>query len=114
MNQGTLFAVRFDLDRLETIVKPVPALDGVSANIIGGVQLALSSDGTLIYVPGAVVARRVPSRWVTPDGRHRCSAPRRPTGANLACFSPDGQKLRWTFGWQAARHLGVEVGTGHD
>jgi serine/threonine-protein kinase len=92
MNQGTLFAVRFDLDRLETIGQPVPALDGVSANIIGGVQLALSSDGTLIYVPGAVGGATSPIGWVTPDGKTSVLRATKADWANL-CFSPDGQKL---------------------
>ena len=61
MQQGTLFAVRFDLDRLETIGQAVPALEGVGANpaVTGGAQLAVSSEGTLVYVPGAAATARI-------------------------------------------------------
>ena len=82
MNQGTLFAVPFDLDRLETSGPAVPALDRVAMNPgTGGVQLAVSSDGTLVYVPrGANDARPTPSTGSRGTARRRCSARRRPTG----------------------------------
>ena len=37
--------------------QPVPALEGIAGSITtGGVQLALSPDGTAIYVPGATTS----------------------------------------------------------
>jgi len=70
MNQGTLFAVRFDLDRLEALGQPLPALDGVSGSVsTGGVQMALSAEGTFAYVPGAATATVNPIEWLTRDGK---------------------------------------------
>jgi serine/threonine-protein kinase len=57
LHQGTLFAVRFDLTRLETVGQAVPAIEGIAARI-GGAQLAVSSEGTLVYVPGGARRRR--------------------------------------------------------
>ncbi len=111
MQQGTLFAVRFDLDRLETIGQAVPALDGLTANSDrGGAQLALSSEGTLVYVPGTVAtAAQRPVDWLTRAGTKSVL---RATKANWTSprFSPDGQKLAldildgkqrdiWVYDW---------------
>ncbi len=93
MNQGTLFAVPFDLDRLETIGPAVPALDGVAMNSGGGdVRLAVSSDGTLVYEPGGGETAAHAIDWITRDGK---TSVLRATKANWGNprFSPDGQKL---------------------
>ena len=93
LQQGTVFAVRFDLTRLETVGPAVPALEGVSANPpAGGAQLAVSSEGTLVYVPGTVTTAARPIDWLTRDGKTRVL---RATNADWSNprFSPDGQKL---------------------
>jgi serine/threonine-protein kinase len=93
MQQGTLFAVRFDLTRLETIGQAVPAVEGVAADPGGGAaQLAVSSEGTLVYVPGTATTVGRPIDWLTRDGK---TAVLRAANANWANprFSPDGQKL---------------------
>jgi Tol biopolymer transport system component len=94
VKQGTLFAVRFDLDRLETVGPAVPVLDGVatSAFVTGGTQLALSTDGTLLYVPGGSGWASYGIDWITRDGS---TLPLRTARANWGNprFSPDGQKL---------------------
>ena len=111
MQQGTLFAVRFDLDRLETVGQAVQAVDGVSANgaISGSAQLAMSSDGTLVYVPDEYATQINPIDWMTRDGK---TSELRTTKAEWASarFSPDGQKLAlqifdgrqsdiWVYDW---------------
>jgi serine/threonine-protein kinase len=53
---GTLFAIRFDLDRLETTGRPVPIVEGVRrgegrAGAAGMAHFAFSNTGTLVYVP---------------------------------------------------------------
>ena len=51
---GALWAVPFDVDRLEVTGREVPVLEGVQANrVIGGVAYAVSDEGTLAYIPGA-------------------------------------------------------------
>ncbi len=94
VQQGTVFAVRFDLTRLETVGSAVPALEGVVANptASGAAQLAVSSEGTLVYVPSTAVTLARPIDWLTRDGK---TAVLRATKADWANprFSPDGQKL---------------------
>ena len=93
VQQGTLFAVPFDLDRLETSGQAVPAVDDLIANPdTGGVQLSVSSDGTLVYVRGSVVTGIQPVDWMTHDGQKSVL---RETTADWVQprFSPDGQKL---------------------
>ena len=109
VQESTLFAVRFDLDRLETMGLAVPALEGVIASqITGGAQFAFSSEGTLVYVSGGGAAAG-PIDWMTRDGETRTL---RAAKANWASprFSPDGGKLAleiddgqqrdiWVYDW---------------
>jgi serine/threonine-protein kinase len=93
MRLGSLYAVPFDLERLETTGPAVPAVEGVSANAAtGGVQFAAAEDGTLVYVPGAVVEGTIPIHWMTRDGK---SSVLRKAGMGWAepRFSPEGQRL---------------------
>ena len=93
LQRGTLFAVRFDLDSLETMGEAVPVEEGVLTNqITGGAQVAFSADGTLVYVPGVAATRASSIDWLTRDGK---TSVLRPTKADWTSpqFSPDGQKL---------------------
>jgi Tol biopolymer transport system component/predicted Ser/Thr protein kinase len=50
---GTLFAVPFDLGRLEITGTPFPVVENVSADVTTGAgQFAVSKNGTLAYLPG--------------------------------------------------------------
>ena len=52
---GTLFAVAFDPDRLETSGPEVPMVPGLAGDEIAGhSQFAVAANGTLVYVPGIV------------------------------------------------------------
>jgi len=113
VQQGTLFAVRFDLDRLETMGQAVPALEGVIASpISGGAQLALSSEGTLVYASRATAAAS-PIDWMTRDGKTLVLRATKADWANPR-FSPDGQNLAleiadgkqrdiWVYAWPQDR-----------
>ena len=93
LQHGTLFAVRFDLDSLETMGEAVPVVEGVLTNqITGGAQVAFSADGTLVYVPGVAATRASSIDWLTRDGQ---TSVLRPTKADWTSpkFSPDGEKL---------------------
>ena len=54
--EATLFAARFDEDRLEMQSQPAPVLEGIASSGAstgnGGTQLAFSTNGTLAYLPG--------------------------------------------------------------
>jgi serine/threonine-protein kinase len=53
---GVLFAVRFDLQRMEVTGSPVGIVEGVLRGS-GVAQYAFSNSGTLVFVPGPVVTR---------------------------------------------------------
>jgi serine/threonine protein kinase/Tol biopolymer transport system component len=94
MNQGTLFAVRFDLDRLEVVGPAVPVLEGIatSSTVTGGAQLALSTDGTLVYLPGGAGTTTYAIDWITREGSTSALRATRANWSNPR-FSPDGRQL---------------------
>jgi serine/threonine protein kinase/Tol biopolymer transport system component len=91
VHDGTLFAVPFDLGRLERTGPPVPALDGVAANPTAGLaEFAGSDSGAFVYVPSG--NDDSPIDWVDHTGKQ---SPLRATRANWSNpqFSPDGRQL---------------------
>src|SRR5712692_2143921 len=65
VNRGTLFAVPFDLDRLEVRGTPSPVLNQVSYNATSGsAQLDFSQTGTLVYRSGGVAGGLVTVQWL--------------------------------------------------
>ncbi|MCZ6649213.1 MAG: protein kinase, partial [Acidobacteria bacterium] len=90
---GSLFAVPFDLDRLEVTGPPVPVLDGVlTLRNSGAVQFDIADNGTLIYVPGDERQTQRKLVWVDREGNIEDiqAPPRAYIQPNL---SPDGKKL---------------------
>ena len=71
-NKSTLFAVPFDLDRLETRGTAVPVLDDVAyaAATSGGAQFAFSPSGALLYRKGGVAGSGTTTlEWVDGAGK---------------------------------------------
>ncbi len=109
MQHGTLFAVPFDLRGPEAIGQAVPAIEGVTANpMVGGAQLSVSTEGTLVYVPGTAADMAYPIDWMRRDGKVSVLRATKVLWANPR-FSPDGQKLAldifdgqrniWVYDW---------------
>jgi serine/threonine-protein kinase len=93
INEGTLFAAPFDLNRLEVTGQSVPTVEHVSAQIANGAaQFAVSQTGAFSYLPGQTTRNEGPVLWMTHDGK---ALPLRsmPSGWSNPRFSPDGQKL---------------------
>ena len=63
---GNLMAVSFDLATLEVTGDPATVLQGVRQNTPGGVDYALSKEGTLVYVPDQPDVQRLV--WVDRKG----------------------------------------------
>jgi hypothetical protein len=69
IHRGTLFALPFDVDRLESTGQPVPVLDGISASTTtGAAQLAFANDGTLIFLAGRSTGSEAPLVWLDRAG----------------------------------------------
>ena len=93
LHETTLFAVPFDVDRLEVTGPAMPVLERVAPNTNNGAaQFAASSTGTLVYVPGQGVGATAILEWMTRDGR---TTSLRATPANWRdiLFAPDGNRV---------------------
>ena len=67
---GRLWAVAFDLRRLEVVGTPAPVLDGVATTFLGAANVAVAGNGSLVYVPGGADAGgRQTALWVDRQGR---------------------------------------------
>jgi eukaryotic-like serine/threonine-protein kinase len=102
MHEGTMFAVAFDLKRLEATGQPAPILDGVvTAPGNGAAQLTFSDAGNLAYVAGRSASENISIYWMDRQGKF---APLREIPGDYAnpTFSPDGRRLALEI-WAGAR-----------
>ena len=94
---GVLFAVPFDLKRLEVTGGPVPIVEGVwrapSANA-GAALFSVSDTGSLIYVPGPAAASSDQSGLALIDRKGVVTPLKVPPGVyEYPRVSPDGTRL---------------------
>ncbi len=111
LHRGTVFAVPFDVDRLEIHGTPAPVLDQVSYNPIqGSAQLDFSQTGTLIYRSGEAAGALLTVAWLDSAGKIQPLLAK-PGSYNRPNLSPDGQRLAldvteeagtdiWVHDWQ--------------
>jgi serine/threonine-protein kinase len=93
VHEGTLFAVPFDLQRLEVSGQPVPVLEGLEADPVdGGAQFSFSDTGKLVYVASASGDPIVSIYWLDHEGKF---TPLRVTPGHYSApaLSPDGKRL---------------------
>ena len=70
MHEGTLFAVPFDLKRLEVTGQPAPILEGVVTNpAVGVAQFSFSETGNLAYIAGGSGGENVSISWMDREGK---------------------------------------------
>jgi Tol biopolymer transport system component len=117
LHDAKIFAVPFDLKRLEVTGPPFLALDGVGSNPNGGsAQFAASEIGTFVYLNrpiGSAPMGGAPIQWIDRAGRR---TPLRATSTNWGNphFSPDGTRLAveindgkqlavWVYEWEHDR-----------
>jgi serine/threonine-protein kinase len=96
---GALFGARFDANRLRMIGQPVALADGVRLAVGGQAQVAVSANGSVVYIPeqpfNLALVDRHGAREIVADGR-RFHNPR---------FSPDGKLLAVDFIQQGSRDV---------
>ena len=117
LHDAKIFAVPFDLERLEVTGPPFLALDGVGSNPNGGsAQFAASETGSFVYLNrpiGSAPMGGAPIQWMDRAGRR---TPLRATSTNWGNprFSPDGTRLAveindgkqyavWVYEWEHDR-----------
>jgi serine/threonine-protein kinase len=108
---GTMFAVPFDVNALETQGSPVPVADNITTIATVGAVASLSAKGLLAYQPRVgTTAAQGPVVWLNHSG---ATTPLRPTPAvwGFPRFSPDGRRLAlviddgrqmdiWVYEWE--------------
>jgi serine/threonine protein kinase len=88
--ENNLFAVPFDLDKLEISGDPVPLVEGILK--LNAAQYAVSDSGTLVYIPGTTSSSERTLVWVDRDGKEEAiEAPSRKYA--YAHLSPDGTRV---------------------
>jgi serine/threonine protein kinase len=93
IRDATLFAIPFDLDRLEVVGSPAPVVQGITTEPgPGGAQYAFADDGTLVYVSGEVEVPQYPVVWVDRDGGVSRLWDNAASYASPS-ISPDGERL---------------------
>jgi serine/threonine-protein kinase len=93
VSRGTLFAVPFDLDKLETSGSPKPVLQQVSYSaMFGSAKLSFSRTGLLVYRSREIDASRVVIQWLDAEGKSQPLLDKPGLFVNPH-FSPDGQRL---------------------
>jgi serine/threonine-protein kinase len=99
VNKATLFAIPFDLDKLETRGTAVPILDDVAyLSQLGTGQFDFSRTGTMVYrrSSGGASAMTTTLRWVGPTGRKEALLAK-PGGYDSPNLSPDGKRVALTI-----------------
>jgi Tol biopolymer transport system component len=98
IHQGTLFAVGFNLDRLEVRGTPAPLLENVAGNeVFGTGQYDVARNGTLVYLSGKSSTASWPVAWMDSTGNTKplLAAPGQ---YYFPRFSPDGKRLALAVG----------------
>jgi len=99
--EGSLYAIGFDIDRLETVGSEIRVVERVSHSIhaastareTGAAQFAVSPTGTLVYLPGSIFPERIRELvWISRNGS-REAIPVDPMQYHLARLSPDDRRI---------------------
>jgi serine/threonine-protein kinase len=111
VHEGTLFAVPFDLQRLEITGQTAAALEGVMTNPApGGAQFSFSENGNLAYVAGPGRHVNVSIQWMDRGGK-LTALRETPGDYSNPVFSPDGKRVAleimdgarrdiWVYEWE--------------
>ena len=106
-NKGTVFAVPFDLARLEIQGTPLPVLDGVTSDLQGGgsghPQIDFAQNGTVVYRAGGSNAGLglMTIQWLDSAGKTQPLLAKPATYSQIAGISPDGKRILYSYGLQA-------------
>ena len=96
VNAGTLFAVPFDPDSLETISSAVPVAENLADDPSnGGAQYSVSGNGTLLFRRGSSGPEQYPAVWLDRDNAISQLLPE-PRSYVESRVSPDGRFLNMT------------------
>jgi serine/threonine-protein kinase len=93
VTRATLFAVPFDLEKLEVAGSPVPVLSQVSYSpMFGSAKMSFSRNGMFVYRSRDIDNSRVVIQWLDASGKMQPLLDKPGLFVNPR-FSPDGQRL---------------------
>jgi Tol biopolymer transport system component len=107
VNKATLFAIPFDLDKLETHGTAVPVLDDVAYTSSNGAgQFDFSRTGTLVYRRTTGGRSAIIVQWIDPSGKKEALGIKPGIYMDLS-LSPDGKRVALTLNEGGSRDLWV-------
>jgi Tol biopolymer transport system component len=96
VRENTLFAMPFNIKKMEATGSPAPIVQGVtSSDASGGAQISFSNNGTLAYVSGEIGVPEYPIKKMDRNGVVSTLWEEPGTYANPQ-LSPDGRRLSMT------------------
>ena len=125
VQDGTLFALAFDPERLQASGSQMPVLEGIESQPgEGAAQFAVSGDGILAYVPGSASMSTFPVVWVDRTGGIE-TLWEEPGIYGTPSLSPDGRRLGlsvlrdkswdvWTYDLERGVATRLTFGDGYD
>ncbi len=107
VNKATLFAIPFDLGKLETHGTAVPVLDDVAYTSTNGAgQFDFSRTGTLVYRRDRGGKSEMTVQWIDPSGKKEALGVKPGVYQDLS-LSPDGKRVALTVNEGGSRDLWV-------
>ena len=122
VKKATLFAVPFNLDRLEVRGNPTPILEEISSDpTFGSAQIVVSRSGAALYRRGRAEGLQL-VQWMNGNGEVAPllaeAAPYQfvrvsPDGTRIAAVVPDGpSSVLWIYDWQRGVRTRLTLGAG--
>jgi len=93
----TLYAVRFDLEKLKVAGSAVPVVQDVMTPGSGSAQCAVSRDGSLAYIPVVKRSTELTPVWLDRQGQSTALPAATPRNYGDVRISPDGQRAAFTI-----------------
>jgi Tol biopolymer transport system component len=91
-HNNTLYAVRFDIERLEVVGSAVPVVSDVMTPESRSAQFAISNDGSLAYIPVVTRSTELRPVWVDRQGQAYPLPAATPRNYGNARISSDGRR----------------------
>jgi len=106
--EGALMAAPFDLGRMEVSGDAVSLVEGIALGRLGRVDLALSAEGTMLYVTGRLATDPEEIVWVDHAGRMTPVDPGWVGDFRTVALSPDGDRLAVAIVEGSVAHVWVK------
>ena len=103
----TLYAVPFDLEKLEVAGSAVPVVQDVMTPGSGSAQFTVSEDGSFAYIPVVERSTELTPVWVDRQGQFTPIPGATPRNYGDVRISPDGQRIAFTI--QEGSHFDIWI-----